>query len=114
MKTSIKILAAFLLFFIINNSIANPTSKSSSKSIKQIYMRKEPNNQFRLHLLKESDVRLKTVITDSHGTIIFKETLQNGDTLLKKYDLSTLNKGNYIIQLFEGKEIIAAERFVID
>jgi hypothetical protein len=107
MKNQIKpIIAALLLgtaFFVNANTL--PVNPSIKPFVSSMY-KSAGMPAYNLAINKAKGTKMKVVLKNSEGEIVYKESLSKRETKFRtKLNLSELQKGSYTLELNDGKNV---------
>jgi hypothetical protein len=93
MKTTTILAAAFLM---VSTAFANG---NETKKASQISLFEVDNQQFRLIYPFKDQEKVTVRIMDKKGNLIEKDKVQNQRGFLRKYDMSSLSEGQYVMNI---------------
>ena len=107
MKNQIKpIIAALLMGTVF---FANAKTLPAEPTIKPYAMSMYKNDgkpTFNVFLNKLEGTKLKIVLKDSEGTLIYDEVISKKSTEFRtKFNMTDLKKGNYTLEVIDGKNV---------
>jgi len=113
MKKSIT-LAALLL--VIGTSVfAAAPAKSTRNSKDEIsFVPLKSDNGFGVQIEKESAGKSIVIVSDNSGEVIFKDLLSKGASGTKGYIISSLDYGDYTVEVVSNKQIVKKQLHVYD
>ena len=104
MKKSLIIITGLLLSCTTIFANGNTTNKADQVALYQV-----GEDQFRLIYPFKEKSTVSIVVLDSKGKIVDRDKVYNKDGFLRRYDMSSLKPGHYVLVLKNGTETIEKE-----
>jgi hypothetical protein len=98
---------------------ANPVNKTFALlplnlfQIQQLFITQDADKSIRVHLIKEQGIDLEIKLINTGGEIIFKESLTNIESYVKKYKIENSSEKVYTIALVQDGYTLYEKQVVV-
>jgi hypothetical protein len=113
MKKSIA-LAALLLVIGTSVFAAAPAKSTGSSQDEISFVPLKSDNGFGVQIEKETAGKSIVIISDNDGNVIFKDLLSKGASGTKGYIISSLEYGDYTVEVVSNKQTVKKQLHVYD